>query len=139
MKTIKIEHIGIAVKSIADSLDFWENTLNVKCNGIEEITGQEIKTAFLPVEGCAVELLEGTSSESPLSQFVERRGEGIHHISLEVENLDDALVELKEKGVGLIDDTPRYGAYGTKIAFLHPSATGGVLMELTEKCGQMAC
>ena len=133
MKTLRIDHIGMAVKSIKKSLNFWENTLNIQCQGIEEVVDQKVKTAFLPLDNCEVELLEGTSSESPVSKFIERRGEGIHHISLEVEDLESALTELKSREVKLIDESPRYGAGGTKIAFIHPSATGGVLLELMEK------
>ncbi|NLX74974.1 MAG: methylmalonyl-CoA epimerase [Synergistaceae bacterium] len=133
MKTLRIDHIGMAVKSIKKSLNFWENTLNIQCQGIEEVVDQKVKTAFLPLDNCEVELLEGTSSESPVSKFIERRGEGIHHISLEVEDLESALAELKGREVKLIDESPRYGAGGTKIAFIHPSATGGVLLELMER------
>ena len=133
MKTLRIDHIGMAVKSIKKSLNFWENTLNIQCQGIEEVVDQKVKTAFFPLDNCEVELLEGTSSESPVSKFIERRGEGIHHISLEVEDLESALAELKGREVKLIDESPRYGAGGTKIAFIHPSATGGVLLELMER------
>ena len=133
MKTLRIDHIGIAVKSITESLNFWENTLNIKCQRVEEVADQKVKTAFFPLDNCELELLEGTSSESPVSKFIERRGEGIHHISLEVEDLESALTELKSREVKLIDESPRYGAGGTKIAFIHPSATGGVLLELMEK------
>lgn len=133
MKTTVVDHIGIAVKSIDEALNFWEGTLGIKCHGVEEVADQKVKTAFLPIEDTEVELLEGTSPDSPVSKFIEARGEGIHHLAIRVENLEAALAELKEKGVRLIDEKPRLGAGGAKIAFLHPKATGGILLELSER------
>lgn len=133
MKPTIVDHIGIAVKSIDEALNFWEGTLGIKCHGVEEVADQKVKTAFLPLRDTEVELLEGTSPESPVSKFIEAKGEGIHHLAIRVENLEGALAELKAKGVRLIDEKPRLGAGGAKIAFLHPKATGGILLELSER------
>ncbi len=133
MKPTVIDHIGIAVKSIDESLKFWEDTLGIKCHGVEEVAEQKVKTAFLPVEDTEIELLEGTSEESPVAKFIAAKGEGIHHLAIRVDNLEEALAELKAKGVRLIDEKPRCGAGGAKIAFLHPKATGGILLELSER------
>lgn len=133
MKATVIDHIGIAVKSIDESLKFWEGSLGIKCHGVEEVAEQKVKTAFLPVEDTEIELLEGTSEDSPVSKFIAAKGEGIHHLAIRVDNLEAALAELKEKGVRLIDEKPRCGAGGAKIAFLHPKATGGILLELSER------
>lgn len=128
-----IDHIGIAVKSIDEALKFWEATLGISCLGVEEVADQKTKTAFLPLKDSEIELLEGTSPDSPISKFIESRGEGLHHIAIRVSNIEQALEELKEKGVRLIDEKPRMGAGGAKIAFVHPKATGGVLLELSER------
>lgn len=133
MKPTVVDHIGIAVKNIDEALKFWEGTLGIKCHGIEEVADQKVKTAFLPIRDTEVELLEGTSPDSPVSKFIEAKGEGIHHLAIRVENLEAALAELKEKGVRLIDEKPRLGAGGARIAFLHPKATGGILLELSER------
>ena len=133
MKPTVVDHIGIAVKSIDESLKFWEETLGIHCHGVEEVAEQKVKTAFLPLGDTEVELLEGTSEESPVSKFIAAKGEGIHHLAIRVENLEAALEELKAKGVRLIDEKPRMGAGGAKIAFVHPKASGGVLLELSER------
>lgn len=133
MKPTVVDHIGIAVKSIDEALGFWESTLGIKCTGVEEVEEQKVKTAFLPIGDTEVELLEATSEESPVAKFIEKKGEGIHHLAIRVENLETALAELKEKGVRLIDEPPRYGAGGAKIAFVHPKSTGGILLELSER------
>mgnify|MGYP003587026915 FL=1 len=133
MKPTVIDHIGIAVKSIDEALNFWEATLGIKCHGVEEVAEQKVKTAFLPVKDTEIELLEGTSEDSPVAKFIAAKGEGIHHLAIRVDNLEEALAELKEKGVRLIDEKPRCGAGGAKIAFLHPKATGGILLELSER------
>lgn len=133
MKATVVDHIGIAVKSIEESLKFWEGTLGIKCTGIEEVTEQKVKTAFLPIEDTEIELLEGTSEESPVSKFIEKKGEGIHHLAIRVDNLEASLAEMKEKGVRLIDEKPRKGAGGAMIAFIHPAATGGILLELSQR------
>lgn len=133
MNTTVIDHIGIAVNSIEESLKFWEGTLGVKCAGVETVEDQKVKTAFLPIKESELELLEATSPESPVAKFIEKKGEGIHHIAIRVDNLEEALSELKKKGVKLIDETPRKGAGGAMIAFLHPKATGGILLELSQR------
>jgi methylmalonyl-CoA/ethylmalonyl-CoA epimerase len=133
VNTTVIDHIGIAVNSIEESLKFWEGTLGVKCAGVETVEDQKVKTAFLPIKESELELLEATSPESPVAKFIEKKGEGIHHIAIRVDNLEEALSELKKKGVKLIDETPRKGAGGAMIAFLHPKATGGILLELSQR------
>ncbi len=133
MKTKVVDHIGIAVHSIDDALSFWQNTLGIECTGVEEVAEQRVKTAFLPLGDTEIELLEATSEDSPVAKFIEKKGEGIHHLALRVDDLEAALAELKEKGIRLIDETPRYGAGGARIAFVHPKATGGILLELSER------
>jgi len=133
VNTTVIDHIGIAVNSIEESLKFWETTLGVKCTGVETVEDQKVKTAFLPIKESEIELLEATSPESPIAKFIEKKGEGIHHLAIRVDDLEKALAELKEKGVKLIDETPRRGAGGAMIAFIHPKATGGILLELSQR------
>ncbi|MCD6362970.1 MAG: methylmalonyl-CoA epimerase [Synergistetes bacterium] len=133
MKVIKVDHIGIAVKSISEALKLYEETLGIKCEGVEEVPDQKVKTAFLPVGDTEIELLESTAPDGPVAKFIEKRGEGLHHIALRVENIEEALEELKGKGIRLIDEKPRKGAGGARIAFLHPKATGGVLLEICER------
>ena len=133
MKTKVVDHIGIAVHSIDEALSFWQNTLGIECTGVEEVAEQRVKTAFLPLGDTEIELLEATSEDSPVAKFIEKKGEGIHHLALRVDDLEAALAELKEKGIRLIDETPRYGAGGARIAFVHPKATGGILLELSER------
>lgn len=129
-----IEHIGIAVKSIEESLPYYEDVLGFKCYSVEEVTDQKVKTAFLKVGETKIELLEPTADDSPISKFLENRGPGIHHIAFAVEDgVANALAECKEKSVRLIDFAPRKGAEGLNIAFLHPRSTQGVLTELCEK------
>lgn len=134
MKLSHIEHLGIAVKSIADSLPYYENILGLKCYAIEEVADQKVKTAFFKVGDTKIELLEPTSDESAVAKFIEKRGEGIHHIAFAVaDGVANALNEVAEKGVKLIDQAPRRGAEGLNIAFLHPKSTCSVLTELCEK------
>ena len=133
MNPTVVDHIGIAVKSIEESLKFWEGTLGIKYTGVEEVAEQKVKTAFLPIQDTEVELLEGTAPDSPVSKFIEAKGEGIHHLAIRVDDLEAALAELKEKGVRLIDEKPRKGAGGALIAFIHPKATGGILLELSQR------
>ena len=132
MKVSHIEHLGIAVKSIEEALPYWENVLGLKCYNIEEVADQKVRTAFLKVGQTKIELLEPTSEESTVAKFIETRGEGFHHIAYAVENIEEALAEVEAKGVRLIDKTPRAGAEGLTIAFLHPKSTGGVLTEFCE-------
>jgi len=133
MKVIKVDHIGIAVNAIDKGKEFWQETLGLEFEGLETVSEQKVTTAFFPVGESEVELLESTAPDGPVAGFLAKKGEGIHHVAFRVENLEDALAELKEKGVRLIDQTPRKGAGGAKIAFLHPKATNGVLVELCER------
>ena len=131
MELSHIEHLGIAVKSIADSLPYYENILGLKCYAVEEVAYQKVKTAFFKVGNTKIELLEPTSEESTIAKFIEKRGEGIHHIAFAVaDGVANALAEVAEKGVSLIDQAPRRGAEGLNIAFLHPKSTCSVLTEL---------
>jgi len=128
----KIEHIGIAVKNIKQSLKFYEEVLGLQCYKVEEVQDQRVKTAFLKIGDTKIELLESTSPDGPIATFIEKRGEGIHHIAYAVDNLTAALREAEEQGIRLIDRQPRRGAEGLLIAFLHPKSTNGVLTELCE-------
>ncbi len=132
MNISHIEHLGIAVKSLDEAIPFWENILGFKCYNIEEVADQKVKTAFFKVGQTKIELLEPTSEESTIAKFIANRGEGVHHVAYAVENIEEALAEAESKGVRLIDKTPRKGAEGLTIAFLHPKSTGGVLTELCE-------
>ena len=134
MKISKIEHLGIAVKSIEEALPYYEQILGFECYNIETVEEQKVRTAFLKVGETKIELLEATSSDSTIAKFIENRGEGIHHIAYKVEDgVANALAECEAKEIRLIDKTPRNGAEGLHIAFLHPKATQGVLTELCEE------
>jgi len=133
MKILGIDHIGVAVNSIQERHDFWTDALGLEFAGDEVVKPQKVKTAFYPFGEGEVELLESTAPDGPVAKFVEKKGEGIHHIAFRVSDIEAALDELKQKGVRLIDETPRPGAGGAKIAFLHPKATGGVLVEICER------
>ncbi len=133
MKVTKLDHIGIAVKNVDEALAFYRDTLGLSSVGEEVIDEQKVKVAFLPLGDTELELLESTSPDGPVAKFIEKRGEGIQHVALRVENIEEALKELKEKGFRLIDQQPRYGAGNAKIAFLHPKATGGILLEISER------
>ncbi|MCG0276744.1 MAG: methylmalonyl-CoA epimerase [Thermosediminibacteraceae bacterium] len=133
MRTLKIDHIGIAVKSIEEASKIYTELLGLKMRGVEEVADQKVKVAFIPVGESEVELLESTDPEGPIAKFIEKYGEGIQHIAFQVDDIEKALEELKQKGVRLIDEKPRYGAGGAKIAFIHPKATKGVLIELCER------
>lgn len=132
MKPSHIEHIGIAVKSLEEAIPFYENVFGLKCYSIEEVKEQRVKTAFFKVGETKIELLESTDAEGPIGKFVEKRGEGVHHIAFAVSNLKEKLTEVEAKGVRLIDRDSRKGAEGLDIAFLHPKSTFGVLTELCE-------
>lgn len=133
MELNHIEHIGIAVKNLDESIKYYENVLGLKCYAIEEVKDQKVKTAFFQVGQTKIELLESTDPEGPISKFIEKKGEGIHHIAFAVKNLSEALKEVETKGIQLIDKQPKKGAESLNIAFLHPKSTGGVLTELCEK------
>jgi methylmalonyl-CoA/ethylmalonyl-CoA epimerase len=130
---LKIDHIGLAVKNLAEALKFYQEVLGLEATGTETVTEQKVKVAFLPVGDSEVELLEPTSPDSPVARYIEKNGEGVQHIAFRVENLEEKLAELKEKGIRLLDEKPRYGAGGAKIAFLHPKSTLGTLIELCER------
>ena len=132
MKILKVDHIGIAVKSLTESARLYE-LLGISASGVEEVAEQKVKVAFYPLGDTEIELLESTSPDGPIAKYIEKNGEGIQHLALRVENIEEALAELKEKGVRLIDEKPRYGAGGAKIAFVHPKSTGGILLELSER------
>jgi len=129
MKINHIEHIGIAVKSIEQAIPYYENVLGLKCYAIEEVKDQKVKTAFFMVGQTKIELLESTDPEGPIGKFIEKKGEGIHHIAFAVDQLAEALSEVSDKGIQLIDSQPRKGAEGLNIGFLHPKSTFGVLTE----------
>jgi methylmalonyl-CoA/ethylmalonyl-CoA epimerase len=133
MKILKIDHLGIAVNSITEGKSFWTDVLGLAFEGSETVAEQKVTTAFFPVGESEVELLESTAPDGPIAKFIEKKGQGIQHIAFRVENIEAALAELKEKGIQLIDQKPRIGAGGAKIAFLHPKATSGVLVELCER------
>lgn len=133
MNITAIDHIGIAVKDLEEALNFWEKAMGITCHGVEEVLDQKVKTAFLPVHDTEIELLEPTSEDSTIAKFIEKKGQGLHHIAVRVDNIDEALKELKAKGVRLIDEVARPGAGGCRIAFVHPKASGGVLLEISER------
>ncbi len=133
MKLLKVDHIGVAVNSIEQARKFWSDVLGLPYEGDETVEEQKVKTAFLPVGESEVELLESTQPDGPIAKYIEKKGQGIQHVAFRVDNVDNALAELKGKGIRLIDETPRKGAGGAKIAFLHPKDTGGVLVELCER------
>lgn len=133
MNLSHIEHIGIAVKSLEISIPFYEQVLGLTCYSIEEIPDQKVKTAFFKIGETKLELLEATSQESPVAKFIEKRGEGIHHIAFAVKDIDRSLRTVEKEGIRLIDKKSRKGAEGLDIGFLHPASTFGVLMELCEK------
>ena len=133
MKVLKIDHLGIAVDSIEQAKKLFHDILGLKFEGAETVQEQKVTTAFFPVGDSEVELLESTAPDGPIAKYLEKRGEGIQHIAFRVDNLEEALAELKDKGIRLIDEKPRKGAGGAKIAFLHPKSTHGVLIELSER------
>ncbi len=132
MTPTHIEHIGIAVKNLEEVIPYYENVLGLKCYNIEEVADQKVKTAFFKVGQTKIELLESTDPEGPIGKFIEKKGEGIHHLAFAVNGLAEGLTAIETKGVRLIDKAPRKGAEGLNIAFLHPKSTFGVLTELCE-------
>ena len=132
MNLSHIEHVGIAVKSLEEAIPFWEEKLGLKCYKIEEVKEQKVKTAFFQIGQSKIELLESTDPDGPIGKFIEKKGEGIHHLAIAVKDIQQNLTELDEKDVLLIDKTPRKGAEGLDIAFVHPKSTHGVLLELCE-------
>lgn len=130
---MKINHLGIATKGIDEALKFWENALGLENVHTEVVEDQKVRVAMLPLGESRIELLEPTSEDSPISKFLEKRGGGIHHIAVEVEDIEAALAKLKREGARLIDETPRIGAEGCLVAFVHPASANGVLLELVQE------
>ena len=132
MKPTHIEHIGIAVSNLESAISIYENAFGLKCYKIEEVADQKVRTAFFMIGQTKIELLESTDPEGPVGKFIEKKGEGIHHIAFAVENIEEGLIEAEKSGIRLIDSKPRKGADGLDIAFLHPKSTAGVLIEVCE-------
>lgn len=129
----RIEHIGLAIQDPKAALAFWENHLGLQLTHTEDVPSDAVRTYFLPVGETQIELLEATAPNSPVQKFIDKRGTGIHHLCIEVENLAALLTKMKSDGVTLLNDTPRPGAHGYQVAFVHPKSTGGILLELSEK------
>lgn len=129
----KVDHIGIAVSNLEETLKVYTEVLGLELSGVEVVEDQKVKVAFLPIGDTEIELLESTQPDGPIAKFIEKKGEGIQHIAFRVEDIHAALEDMRQKGVRLIDEQPRYGAGGAKIAFLHPKSTHGVLVELCER------
>ena len=129
---MKINHLGIATKGIDEALQFWSDALGLENVHTEVVNDQKVRVAMLPIGETRIELLEPTSDDSPISKFLEKRGGGIHHIAVEVDDIEASLEKLRSEGMRLIDETPRIGAEGCLVAFVHPAASGGVLLELVQ-------
>lgn len=129
----KIDHIGIAVSNLEEALKFYEGVLGMNLQGTEIVEEQKVKVAFLPIGDTEIELLESTDKDGPIARFIEKKGEGIQHIAYRVDDIEKEIEEMKQKGIRMIDEVPRYGAGGAKIAFLHPKSTNGVLIELCQR------
>jgi methylmalonyl-CoA/ethylmalonyl-CoA epimerase len=132
MKPTHIEHIGIAVGNLENAINLYESIFGLKCYKIEEVADQKVRTAFFIVGQTKIELLESTDPEGPVGKFIEKKGEGLHHIAFSVENIEEKLLQAEKSGIRLIDSIPRKGADGLDIAFLHPKSTTGVLIEICE-------
>ena len=130
----KIDHLGIAVKNLEESIKFYEEVFKLKCEGVETVADQKVKTAFFTIGDVHIELLEPMEEESAVGKFIAKNGEGIHHIAYEVDSVVGGLEHVKNKGVRLIDEKPRKGAHNKGIAFLHPKSTQGVLTEFCQEC-----
>ena len=133
MNVKQIDHIGIAVKDIGRAGKFYTEILGLKIEDVENVADQKVNVAFIPITDSEVELLESTAPDGPVAKYIDSKGEGVQHIAFRVENIEEALGELKAKGIRLIDEEPRYGAGGARIAFIHPKETNGVLIELCER------
>lgn len=130
---VRLHHIGIAVRNLGEGIEPWTRGLGLSAGPIEEVPTERVRAAFLTVGDTRLELLEPTADSSPIARFLVRRGEGIHHLCIEVERLEEALTQLRKAGVPLIDEGPRPGASGSRVAFVHPRGMGGVLLELRER------
>jgi len=133
MKTLKVDHIGIAVNNLEETLKFYTDVLGLECLGTEVVEEQKVRVAFLPVGDTELELLESTDPEGPIARFIEKNGEGVQHIAFQVDNIEEAILHMQEKGMKMIDEKPRYGAGGARIAFVHPKGTSRVLVELSQR------
>lgn len=131
----KVDHIGVAVRSLEKALPFYMEILHLPLLGIEEVESEKVKVAFLQVGEAKIELLEPTSADSPIAKFIEKRGEGIHHVALGIDSIEARMKEMKEQGIVMIQDQPKIGAGGALVAFMHPKSTGGILYELCERKG----
>ena len=131
----KVDHIGIAVRSLEEALPFYTDILKLPLLGVEEVESEMLKVAFLKAGDTKLELLEPTSPVSAVAKFIEQRGEGLHHVALGVDSIQDRINEMKEKGISMLNDVPKLGAGGAKIAFMHPKSTGKVLYEFCERKG----
>lgn len=131
----KVDHIGVAVRSLEKALPFYTEVLQLPLLGIEEVESEKVKVAFLQVGEAKIELLEPTSADSPIAKFIEKRGEGIHHVALGIDSIEARMKEMKEQGIVMIQDQPKIGAGGALVAFMHPKSTGGILYELCERKG----
>jgi methylmalonyl-CoA/ethylmalonyl-CoA epimerase len=129
---VTLDHIGIAVSNLEEALAFYRDALGLEIEAPEEVASQRVRAHFVPAGGAALELLEGTTDDSPISKYVAKRGPGLHHITLRVDDLAAALAELKARGVRLIDEAPRPGSHGSLVAFIHPASAHGVLVELQQ-------
>jgi methylmalonyl-CoA epimerase len=131
---VGVDHVGVAVRNLDEAIDIYQNVLGFRLEGVHTLNERKVKVAFLSSGGeTRIELLEPLGSDSPIAKFLENRGEGVHHIAVRVENIDAVLEDFKRKGIVLVDDKPRIGAEGAKIAFVHPKSTKGVLLELIMK------
>lgn len=133
MKLLKLDHIGIAVKNLDETLKFYSDVLGLECQGTEVVEEQKVKVAFLPIGDTELELLESTTDDGPIAKHIERSGEGVQHLAFKVENIEEAIEYMTSKGMKMIDEKPRYGAGGAKIAFVHPKSSHRVLVELSER------
>lgn len=131
----KVDHIGIAVRSIDEALPFYTETLKLEFLGLEEVDSQGVKVAFIKAGETKLELLEPTSEESPIAKFIEKRGEGLHHVALGVDSIQERINDMKEQGIRMLQDEPKIGAGGAHVAFMHPKSAGGILYEFCEKKG----
>ena len=131
----KVDHIGIAVRSIDEALPFYTETLKLEFLGLEEVDSQGVKVAFIKAGETKLELLEPISEESPIAKFIEKRGEGLHHVALGVDSIQERITEMKEQGIRMLQDEPKIGAGGAHVAFMHPKSAGGILYEFCEKKG----
>ncbi|MGB3367092.1 MAG: methylmalonyl-CoA epimerase [Acidaminobacteraceae bacterium] len=133
MKALKLDHIGIAVSNLDEALKLYTEVLGLEAQGTEIVEEQKVRVAFLPIGDTEVELLESTSPDGPVAKFIEKNGEGVQHLAFKVENIEEAIQDMLDKGMRMIDEKPRYGAGGAKIAFMHPKSTNRVLVELTQR------